>query len=99
MDAKKLRQAEITSTTGRNRRVGEFDWALFRLSCALNAPTDIILTFADYISKDNQDARRFEQLTAETIEFIEELERVAHSPVSLINTRFDQRSVIDRRNW
>ena len=66
-----------------------------------------MLTFADYFNAKNQNARRFEQLTQETIRFIEELERVAQAPVSLINTRFpresgekiDLRTVIDRRNW
>lgn len=98
---------EKTSTTKRDRRVGWFEWEQFRQACALNAPTDIVLTFVDYIEAKNQNARRFEQLTENTIKFIEELERVAQAPVSLINTRFprgadrgaDIRTVIDRRNW
>lgn len=65
----------------------------------MNAPTDIVLTFSDYIDVDNKDARRFEQLSAKTIKFIEELERVAHAPVSLISTRFNKRAIIDRRDW
>ncbi|GIL02989.1 MAG: hypothetical protein BroJett030_28880 [Alphaproteobacteria bacterium] len=96
---KEAEKAEVTSTTGRRRRFGEFDWYLFRKSCTLNAPTDIALTFSDYISVENRKARRFDQLTQETILFVEELERLAHCPVSLISTRFDQRSIIDRRNW
>lgn len=99
LDPAEVARREVTSTTRRRRRVGEFDWEQFRHACALNAPTDIVLTFADYISVRNRRARRFEQLTGETIQFIEELERVAHAPVSLINTRFDPRSVIDRRDW
>lgn len=107
LDPAELHTAEKTSTTKRKRRVGWFEWESFRKACALNAPTDIVLTFADYVSGENRKARRFEQLTKETIEFIEELERVAQAPVSLINTRFprepdgtnDLRSVIDRRNW
>jgi adenylosuccinate synthase len=95
----KLRQIEIGSTSGRRRRVGEFEWDLFRRAVMLNGPTDIALTFADYIHSDNTRARRFEQLTDETIQFIEELERVASAPVSLISTRFDHRSIIDRRSW
>jgi adenylosuccinate synthase len=102
-----LMQNEKTSTTKRDRRVGWFDWEQFRQACALNAPTDLVLTFADYLSSENATARRFEQLTQDTIKFIEEVERVAQAPVSLINTRFvrspeerlDRRSVIDRRNW
>lgn len=99
LELKLLQQTEKTSTTKKDRRIGEFDWELFRKACALNAPTDIALTFADYICAENQKARRFDQLTAVTIRFVEELERVSHAPVSLINTRFDHRSVIDRRDW
>ncbi|WP_233842832.1 adenylosuccinate synthetase [Dyella sp. 2HG41-7] len=107
LDPKEVEGAEITSTTKRKRRVGWFEWEQFRRACDLNAPTDIVLTFVDYLSKDNQNARRFEQLDLNTIKFIEELERVAQAPVSLINTRFpkkdddfrDLRSIIDRRNW
>jgi len=106
LDASALNAAEKTSTTNRNRKVGWFEWNQFRRACALNAPTDIVLTFADYLQSANSKARRFEQLEPETIKFVEELERVSQAPVSLINTRFpkdpntsDLRSLIDRRNW
>ncbi len=94
-----LRRVERTSTTNRRRRVGEFDWSLLRRAVSLNAPTDIALTFADYIDIKNRSARRFEQLTPFTIRFIEEIERVAAAQVSLISTYFDSRSIIDRRMW
>lgn len=94
-----LEQTEITSTTHRKRRIGEFEWDLLRRSSSLNAPTDIALTFVDYLNAKNQNARRFDQLTDETIRFIEEVERVAFAPVTLISTRFHHRSIIDRRNW
>lgn len=107
LDPDAVEAAEKTSTTNRKRRVGWFEWSEFRRACDLNAPTDIVLTFVDYLTVDNQKARRFEQLSPNTIKFVEELERVAQAPVSLINTRFPQkegdfkdlRSIIDRRNW
>ncbi|WP_285415101.1 adenylosuccinate synthetase [Pseudomonas sp. efr-133-TYG-5] len=106
LEAQALNAAEKTSTTKRSRRVGWFEWDQFRRACALNAPTDIVLTFADYLKSSNSKARRFEQLDPDTIKFVEELERVSQAPVSLINTRFsrdpdasDLRSLIDRRNW
>lgn len=107
LDPDEVEAAEKTSTTNRKRRVGWFEWSQFRHACNLNAPTDIVLTFVDYLKGSNQKARRFEQLDSDTIKFIEELERVAQAPVSLINTRFPQkegdfkdlRSIIDRRNW
>lgn len=106
LEADALNAAEKTSTTNRNRKVGWFEWDQFRKACALNAPTDIVVTFADYLKATNRNARRFEQLHSDTIKFVEELERVSQAPVSLINTRFtrdpdpsDLRSLIDRRNW
>jgi len=98
-DARDLERAEHTSTTNKLRRVGEFEWDLFRRAVSLNGPTDIALTFADYITMSNTKARRFEQLSEETIRFINELECVACAPVSLISTRFNFRSIVDRRSW
>ena len=96
---KELKATERTSTTKRKRRIAEFDWSLFRQAASLNGPTDVVLTFADYLGIENRSARRFEQLNADTIQFVEELERVAAAPVSLIATGFHFRSIIDRRNW
>jgi adenylosuccinate synthase len=94
-----LKTTEKTTTTGRQRRIGEFDWEQLRRSCVLNGPTDIALTFVDYLSIKNRDAYRFEQLTRDTLLFVEEVERVAGVPVSLLSTKFGYRNVIDRRAW
>lgn len=94
-----LRKVERGTVSGKRRRVAEFDWALLRKSAQLNFPTDIALTFVDYLHHKNRGARRFDQLQSETIRFIEEVERVANAPVSLISTRFHPRSIIDRRTW
>lgn len=96
---KQLQKAELTSTTHRPRRVAEFDWELLKRSALINGSTDIALTFADYSSKQNQKAMRFDQLHGDTINFIQEIERVTGAPVSLIATGFDDRSIIDRRRW
>lgn len=94
-----LLRTEKTTTTYRDRRVGEFDWGLLHKAVLLNSPTDIALTFTDYLHKANRSARRFEQLTPGTISFIQEVERVTGAPVSLISTYFSYRSIIDRRSW
>jgi adenylosuccinate synthase len=99
LNAADLHQREITTTTKRARRVGEFDWEQFRRSCTLNGPTDLALSFVDYFDASNQHARRFEQLSENAIRFVEELERVGDANVSLISTRFHPRSIIDRRTW
>ena len=100
-NARRLRAHEHTSTTNKLRRVAEFNWTLLRQAASLNGPTDIALSFADYISKANEKARRFEQLDEVTLKFIEDIERVASASVSLVVTRFKypERSIIDRRKW
>ena len=94
-----LEKTERTSTTNRERRIGEFDWDLLRNASLLNQPTDIALTFTDYLTIKNRAAKRFEQLDADTINFIEEIEQVSDARVSLIGTGFNLRSIIDRRLW
>lgn len=94
-----LRATELSSVTKRQRRIAEFSWALLRRAAAINGPTDIALSFADYIDANNSQARRFDQLTPPTIQFIEEVERVAEAPVTLISVRFHSRCIIDRRRW
>jgi adenylosuccinate synthase len=81
------------------RRIAEFGWDEVRRAAVLNGATDIALTFADYISAENKNAQTFEQLTAETRAFIQEVERVTNAPVSLIAKDFAQDGVIDRRDW
>lgn len=93
------RENEKTTSTNRNRRFAEFSWDLYRKACELNTPTDIALTFADYISFENRKAKRFDNLTPDTLRFIEEMERCSGVPVSMIATNFGFNSVIDKRNW
>lgn len=94
-----LKKTERTSTTNRKRRIAEFNWEQLRRSAQLNDPTDIALTFADYIDSSNRNARRFDQLTPATLLFIQDLERVADASVSLVSVGFNYRAVIDRRSW
>jgi len=53
LNPEKVEAAEKTSTTNRPRKVGWFDWELFRRSCMINSPTDIALTFVDYLDAEN----------------------------------------------
>jgi adenylosuccinate synthase len=90
---------ERTSTTNRQRRVAEFDWVQLRKAASLNAPTDVVLTFLDYLAASHRSARRFAQLTPEAHRFIESIERVAQAPVSLLSMGWGFRHILDRRAW
>ena len=94
-----LQRTERTTTTNRSRRIAEFDWEQLKRSTQLNGPTDIALTFVDYLNILNRSAFRFEQLDESTIRFVEEVERVSGRTVTLLSTAFDWRNVIDRRTW
>lgn len=99
LDVNEIRRTEITSTTKRQRRVAEFGWTELRRAATLNGPTDVAVSFVDYLDAKNRDAYRFDQLAPDTIRFIEEVERVAGAPVSLVSTKFHFRGIIDRRAW
>jgi adenylosuccinate synthase len=90
---------ERGSVSGNVRRVAEFDWTMLRRSAELNGVTDVALTFVDYLNAQNRNAFRYDQLDADTIRMVEEVEQVAGAPTTLIATNFSQRSVIDRRDW
>lgn len=99
LPAEMVKSAEVGSVSGNPRRVAEFSWTQLQRSARLNSATDIALTFADYLDARNRGARRFGQLSDETIRFVEEIEAVARAPVSLISADFDGRGPIDRRLW
>jgi adenylosuccinate synthase len=77
--------AEHTTVTGLPRRVATFSDAQFKDACRINRPTEIALTFADYL-----DSSVFKSDTVENsrrvLSFIEHIEALYDAPVSLVNT-------------
>ena len=63
---------EKTTVTKKVRRIAEWDDELFEQSCILNAPTEIALTFADYIDPAIAGATTVEELeqSAKFMDFI-----------------------------
>src|SRR5258708_13390849 len=57
-----LKQTETTSTTHRPRKIAEFDWVQLLRNATLNDPTDIALTFVDYLDIRTRPAHRYKQL-------------------------------------
>lgn len=66
-------EPEKTTVTHKVRRIAEWDDDLFKQSCLLNAPTQIALTFADYIDPDLYNCKNVEDIKKSTAleEFIE----------------------------
>lgn len=91
-----MRRVEKGTISGVERRVAEFDWAQLRRSAELNGATDIAITFADYMGTDNREASNYGELNKETRIFIERVERVARTPVTLISKEFAKDGVIEK---
>lgn len=77
---------ELTSVTRKIRRVGEWDWELFKRSIRVNRPTNLVLHGADYISYANRSVRQHNQLDDKTVEHIARMEVMAGAPVTMIFT-------------
>lgn len=88
---------EQTTVTKRTRRVSEFDMDLVKEATLLNRPTQIALTFIDYIDYNDYGKKRWVDLTHKSRKFIEKLEDTIKVPVTLIKTGKDITHIIDRR--
>lgn len=74
---------EITSVTNKVRRVATFSWSDFEKACEVNRPTEIALTFADYLDASIHET---EKISRKVEKFISELEKVGLSQVTLVKT-------------
>lgn len=87
---------EKTTVTKRIRRVCEFDWGLLKEATLINRPTQLALTFVDYLDYCNYGITEYDRLTKKTRQFIEQVEEVAETPCTLIKTGPDITHIIDR---
>lgn len=77
---------EKTTVTKKIRRIAEWDGDLFKTSCVLNAPTEIALTFADYIDPYIFNAKEKDRLLASAplMDFISK--HLPDAPIRYIGT-------------
>ena len=61
---------EFTSVTNRKRRVFEWSWNQFETAVTANDPDRVAITFLDYIDAENYGVSSYDELTAETKEFL-----------------------------
>jgi len=87
---------EKTTVTKRTRRVCEFDMAQVVDAANINRPTQIALTFADYIDYHDYKVDTWEKLSKVTRDFVTELQRKTGAFVSIIKTGPDNKDTVDR---
>lgn len=81
---------EYTTVTKKQRRIGEWDEAMFSKAVALNAPTQVALTFMDYLAPEDVNKTKFDKLSGKAKDFIHYLERSFDVRVSLIGTGWSE---------
>ena len=87
---------EKTTVTKKTRRIARWDDALFRESCLLNAPTEIALTFADYVDPELYECNDVKRILASSklMEFLaehglgEKLKYIGTGPSTVVEVRY-----------
>lgn len=87
---------EYGVVTGRRRRIGYFDMELAKESCRINGATQIALTCVDRLF-DCARVQNYDELSAETKKFIEDIQTETGVPVTIISTGPDLVDTIDLR--
>jgi len=74
---------EYTSVTKKVRRVATFSFEGFERACQVNRPTELAVTFADYLDWSVHERSR---ITPRVKDFLCRLEEIADVPVTLVKT-------------
>jgi adenylosuccinate synthase len=77
---------ERTTVTKKVRRVGYWNHALVRRAVMLNRPTEMALTFVDYLSGDAEGCTEWINLPPYLREYIEDLETQVDTPITMLGT-------------
>ncbi len=88
---------ETAAGTGRDRRSAPFNLDLAKRAVMINGATQIALTKFDCVYPECKSARKFDSLSKEARQFINEIERQTKIPVALIGTGPEPMDIIDRR--
>jgi adenylosuccinate synthase len=86
---------ERTTVTKKVRRISEWDPPLFEHALVLNKPTQIAITFLDYLDMANEGKDNINDLTDETIKFIERVQETSGCPVTFLCTGWSE----EKKNW
>jgi adenylosuccinate synthase len=88
---------ERTTVTKKVRRVSEWDDAVFSRAVAVNGPTEIALTFADYIGDGScRNVNRWEEVTSDVKNFVAKVESDHKVNIRWVATGPKPEDVVDR---
>lgn len=78
---------EFTTVTKLPRRIGKWDHDLVARAATVMAPTELVLTFADYLSPGDQGVTNYDELSATTKQFVQYLGS-CFAPVRFVGTGY-----------
>ncbi|MEA3248225.1 MAG: adenylosuccinate synthetase [Nanoarchaeota archaeon] len=88
---------EITTVTGRVRRIFEQDFSELNKAIEINQPEQIALSFLDYINMEDYGKNCFEDLSEKSKNYLSKIERFLGVPITLIGTGPKNEHLIDLR--
>lgn len=88
---------ELTTVTGRQRRIGLWDDDLFALAVRLNAPCGVVITFADYLDPTIIGKRHIDDLSPLVQRWVRRLEADHDIPVVMIGTGGERFEMVTAR--
>jgi len=88
---------EYTTVTGRTRRIFEQDFETLEKAILVNQPDQIAIMFLDYICAGDYGKTKFEDLSAKSQKYIDNLEEILNIPITLIGTGPNEKHIIDLR--
>lgn len=88
--------SERTTVTKKIRRVGTWDTSLAQQCRTLHRPTQVALTFVDYLDPKNEGVNGYHGLSQFTRDFIFSVENVMNAPVTFVGTGGPLLTVIER---
>ncbi len=89
---------EQATVTGRVRRVAPFNYELARRAILLNSATQVAITKLDKLFPETRNVREWNRLSSRARRWIEEVEDIIKTPITLIGTGEDSLATIDRRS-
>jgi adenylosuccinate synthase len=80
---------ERTTVTKKVRRIGEWDDLLFRRACIINQPTEVAVTFLDYLDASDRGKTSYSDLGAKSKQFLVRTAHDAGCPIIYAGTGMD----------
>lgn len=88
---------EYTTVTKKVRRVFEMNWERLKYNVMINRPTQIALNFAQHIDWTMYQCNHYTDLSIKVKQFIDRIEQVTNTPVTMIGTGERNEDIIDLR--